>query len=169
MPRPDDREREVVALIPHLRRYALALLGNRAAADDLVQDCLERAWSRLAQRRETGSLRGWLFTIMHNLFVNDLARRRARPAEVELEAEPPVDGGQENRVEISDLARAILRLPPPQRSVLVLVAIEEMSYEEVARLLDVPVGTVMSRLHRARERLAEMGAGRARPTLRRVK
>jgi RNA polymerase sigma-70 factor (ECF subfamily) len=161
----------IVEQIPHLRRYALALLGDAERADDLVQDCLERAWSRFHLFREDGNLRAWLFTIMHNLNANAARRASRRPRTVPFEHDRhavPMSGNQEDRVAVSALARALDGIPTEQREVVLLVGLEQMTYEEVARVLDIPVGTVMSRLHRGRERLrnAYEGAG---PTIRRVK
>ena len=151
--------------IPGLRRFACALLrGDRHSADDLVQDCLERALSRWHQRRSEGDLRGWLFTILYNRFLSDQHRRRRRGvhealldvAEAELLG---IEGGQEWALEHRDLLRAFAALPEEQRSVLVLVAVEDLSYEETARVLSVPIGTVMSRLSRGRDRLRHLMSG----------
>jgi len=149
----------IVELIPRLRRYARALAGDRAAADDLVQDTLERAWTKLHLYRRGTDLRAWLFTVMHNLYVNQL--RAARPG-VLLDEESPelAQPARENdALVLRDLDAAIRRLPVEQREVLLLVALEDMSYEEAARALDIPIGTVMSRLARAREKLRAMLSG----------
>ena len=151
--------------IPGLRRFACALLrGDRHGADDLVQDCLERALSRWHQRRSEGDLRGWLYTILYNRFLGDQHRRRRRGvhdgllevAETEL---PGVPGDQNSALEHRDLLRAFATLPAEQRSVLVLVAVEDLSYEETAGVLGVPIGTVMSRLSRGRDRLRHLMSG----------
>ena len=151
--------------IPGLRRFACALLrGDRHSADDLVQDCLERALSRWHLRRSEGDVRGWLYTILYNRFLSDQHRRRRRGvhnallevAEAEL---PGVEGGQDSALAHRDLLRAFSALPEEQRSVLVLIAVEDLSYEEAARVLGVPVGTVMSRLSRGRERLRHLMNG----------
>ena len=144
----------LLAEIPRLRRYARALVRERAAADDLVQDTLERAWSRSAQWRPGGDLRAWLFGIMHNLRVDQI--RRPQPATLSLgDGEPlvPVRATQSDLLEVGDLETALASLAEEQRAVLLLVALEEMSYAEVAATLGIPVGTVMSRLARGRERL----------------
>lgn len=140
--------------LPRLRRYARALTGDRHAADDLVQDTLERGWSRLALWRPGSRLDGWLLAIMHNLFVNQY-RRNPPPATPldDLPGEPAVRAAQGDALAVRDLDRALAQLPPEQREVLLLVALEELPYAEVARLTGVPVGTVMSRLSRAREKL----------------
>ncbi len=149
----------IVELIPLLRRYARALAGDRAAADDLVQDTLERAWSKFHLYRRGTDLRAWLFTVMHNVYVNQL--RAARPG-VPLENEMPElarPAGEADALVLRDLERAIRRLPAEQREVLLLVALEDMSYGAAARALDIPIGTVMSRLSRAREKLRATLAG----------
>ena len=148
-----------VELIPRLRRYARALVGERAAADDLVQDTLERGWAKLHLYRRGTDLRAWLFTVMHNVHVNKV--RASRPVD-------PLDEGlpelaqrapQGDALLVRDLDRSIALLPAEQRAVLLLVTLEEMSYEEVARTLGIPMGTVMSRLSRAREKLRVMMHG----------
>lgn len=144
----------LIACLPRLRRYARALVGDASQADDLVQDTLERAWARLHQWRGEGELRAWLFGIMHNVWVEQ--RRRARlPAPTwEEGAAQPAQGDDPSRwLEWRDLQAAVARLPDEQREVLLLVCVEELRYEEVARVLGVPPGTVMSRLARAREKL----------------
>ena len=149
----------IVELIPRLRRYARALAGERTAADDLVQDTLERAWSKLHLYRRGTDLRAWLFTVMHNVFVNQ--RRAARPSlpldEEMPELAKPADGV--DPLVLRDLDAAIRRLPPDQREVLLLIGLEEMSYAEAAGALGIPIGTVMSRLARAREKLRVILSG----------
>jgi len=151
--------------IPGLRRFACALLhGDRHSADDLVQDCLERALSRWHLRRAEGDVRGWLYTILYNRFLSDQHRRRRRGvhdalleiAEAQL---PGVAGNQDSALAHRDLLRAFAVLPEEQRSVLVLIAVEDLSYEAAARVLGVPIGTVMSRLSRGRERLRHLMNG----------
>jgi len=157
--------------IPRLRRYARALTGERAAADDLVQDTLERALSRFHLWRRGSDLRAWLFTIMHNVFVNQIRSRMRYPHE-------PLDelaaAGAQYREpdwsELRDIGAALARLPVEQRTVVLLVGLEQLTYEEAARVLDVPIGTVMSRLSRARERLrALLGREFRAPALKVVK
>jgi RNA polymerase sigma factor (sigma-70 family) len=149
----------LVELIPRLRRYARALVGDRASADDLVQDTLERAWAKLHLYRRGTDLRAWLFTVMHNVHVNKV--RAARPTDVLDEDMPELAlrAPQGDSLVMRDLDRSIALLPPEQRSVLLLVTLEDMSYEEVARTLGIPMGTVMSRLSRAREKLRAMMLG----------
>ena len=146
--------------IPRLRRYAQAMLGNRVAADDLVQDTLERAWSRLALWRAGSDLRAWLFGIMHNLRVDQLRRPTVPLTSIDDEAiDVPVRASQHDRLEMRDLASALSQLPEEQREVLLLVALEEMRYEDIAATLGIPLGTVMSRLSRGRERLRQIMDG----------
>jgi len=151
----------ILTELPRLRRYARALVGDRAAADDLVQDTLERAWSRFAQWRPGSDLRAWLFSIMHNLRVDQLRRPglNAMPMDDE-DLMVPTRATQSDHLEVVDLEAALARLPEEQRAVLLLVALEDMSYEEVAAALGIPIGTVMSRLARGRERLRLILEGR---------
>jgi len=152
-----DRAALIETHIPGLRRFACALLrGDADSADDLVQDTLERALSRWHLRRTEGSVRGWIYTILYNRFLTEQQRSRRRGPHDALTEEtdlPGIDGGQDSALEHRDLLRAFSALPEEQRSVLLLVGVEDLSYEEAARVLGVPVGTVMSRLSRGRERL----------------
>ena len=154
-----DEAKRLVELIPRLRRYARALVGERASADDLVQDTLERAWAKLHLYRRGTDLRAWLFTVMHNVHVNRVrATRPVDPLEDDM-PELAQRGTQPDGLLVRDLDRAIARLPADQRAVILLVTLEEMSYDEVARTLGIPIGTVMSRLSRAREKLRAMMLG----------
>lgn len=162
-----DVHGRMLACLPRLRRYARALTGDSASADDLVQDTIERGWSRLAQWRPDGDLRAWLFGIMHNLYVDQL--RRAPPSSSELDEADQPTAPPSTALELRDLERALRLLPPAQREVLLLVALEDMRYEDVAAMLDIPVGTVMSRLSRAREQLRKLMAGQPATTLKVVK
>ncbi|CAN7290523.1 sigma-70 family RNA polymerase sigma factor [Polaromonas sp. LjRoot131] len=151
--------------IPSLRRYARALTGDAWAADDLVQDTLERACSRWRLWLAGSDLRAWLFTLMHNIFVNQLRRslrQAAAGATVNVEdVENELAAPEAGMAQALDLQRCLLRLPEDQRAVLLLVSLEDLSYEEVAKITGVPVGTVMSRLSRARSRLRELMDGPA--------
>jgi len=149
----------LVELIPRLRRYARALVGDRASADDLVQDTLERAWAKLHLYRRGTDLRAWLFTVMHNVHVNKVRATRVTDTLEDELPELAQRASQGDTLLVRDLDRAIARLPAEQRAVLLLVTLEEMSYEEVARALGIPMGTVMSRLSRAREKLRMMMLG----------
>jgi RNA polymerase sigma-70 factor (ECF subfamily) len=147
---------QVEPLIPALRRYARALMRNRATADDLVQDCLERAVSCWHQRRD-GDVRAWLFAILHNLAVDQFRKSAARGRHVAIDETSESEFGeaaaQEHRLIYKDVLNKLAKLPEEQRAVLLLVAVEDLSYADAANVLNVPVGTVMSRLSRARERL----------------
>jgi len=162
----------ILAQIPHLRRYARALLGDRARAEDLVQDCLERAWGRLHLWREGSNLRTWLFTIMHNLHANHARTASRRPQTVPMDESglaAPTRAAQEDGLEVASIATALAQLSDEQRQVILLVGLEGMSYQEAAAVLGVPIGTVMSRLHRGRERLRQLLTGTGGTPLRRVK
>jgi RNA polymerase sigma-70 factor (ECF subfamily) len=154
----EEAER-LVDLIPRLRRYARALVSDRAAADDLVQDTLERAWAKLHLYRRGTDLRAWLFTVMHNVHVNKVRATRATDTLDDEMPELAQRAAQGDGLVVRDLDRSIALLPADQRSVLLLVTLEDMSYEEVARTLGIPMGTVMSRLSRAREKLRTMMLG----------
>lgn len=159
-----NEAQRLVDLIPRLRRYARALAGDKASADDLVQDTLERAWAKLHLYRRGTDLRAWLFTVMHNVHVNKLRSARSTdPLEDEM-PELAQRAAQGDALLVRDLDRAVARLPAEQRAVLLLVTLEEMSYEQVARTLGIPIGTVMSRLSRAREKLRAMMLGQAAST-----
>ncbi len=158
--------------IPALRRYAFALTRDHAAADDLVQDCLERAVSRWYLRGADVQLRAWLFTMLHNLFVSGLRTRRRRPLHDDLDKTPDaavsVPPAQEGSLAGREMLERFGALSEDHQEVLLLVGVEGMAYASVARILDVPVGTVMSRLSRAREQFRRLLEGE-RPALRRVK
>lgn len=146
--------------IPRLRRYARALTGDRAAADDLVQDTLERALSRFHLWRRGSDLRAWLFTIMHNIFVNQARSRMRYPHEpFDEPAAAALQYREPDWSEWRDIGVALAKLPVEQRTVVLLVGLEQFTYEEAARVLDVPIGTIMSRLSRARERLRGLLGG----------
>jgi RNA polymerase sigma-70 factor (ECF subfamily) len=167
-----NNDRLIEEQIPRLRRYARALTGDAHRADDLVQDTLERAWSKFGLWRRGSDLRAWLFAIMHNVFVNQVTSSSARQEWQPLDGEAldvPVAPGQERALEMRDLVSSLTQLPTEYREVLLLVGLEELRYEEAAKILDVPLGTVMSRLSRGRERLRRLMAGEAIPVLRRVK
>ena len=155
LPHPD-----LLAAIPRLRRYARVLTGDATRADDLVQETLARAWEKRRLWAAGSDLRAWLFTIMHNVFVNQraTARRDARNLSLDDEdngvaRELSVRSDAHLRIELAQVVRALDRLPAEQREVLVLAAVEELRYEEIAAVLAIPVGTVMSRLSRARDKL----------------
>lgn len=152
--------------IPALRRYARLLTGDTTRADDLVQDTLERACVKWALWQPGSALRSWLLSLMHNLFLNQRRDWRHDDGHLSLDDVPePAHEPQARTAERLDLQQGLARLPPAMREVLLLVAVEEYTYAEAATILGVPVGTVMSRLHRARERLRDlMTAADTRPT-----
>jgi RNA polymerase sigma-70 factor (ECF subfamily) len=161
LPQPD-----LLAAIPRLRRYARVLTGNPARADDLVQDTLARAWEKRSLWRAGSDLRAWLFTIMHNLHVNQGALARREAGNISLDSDGESSAAWQvaeyrnplDRIELRQVLAWLDRLPVDQREVLLLVAVEDLRYEEVAAALGIPVGTVMSRLSRARARLRRMVA-----------
>ncbi len=164
-------EREIEAQIPSLRRFARALCRDVHLADDLVQDTLERALSRLFLWRRGSNLRAWLFTILRNLFLNG---RRTRYAPATTLTPEQWEGllthlpEQPARMEALDLLRALDRLTEDQRDVILLVGLEGFTYEEAAQVLDLPLGTVMSRLSRGRETLRLLMSRDGPPKLREV-
>ncbi len=168
-----DFRAQLQAELPYLRRFARALTGDLALADDLVQDCVERALLKSGLYDPSRSMRPWLYAMLRNLHINGL-RRGARSAVVktvdELQsgegATPPQ---QDQRISVAEIATALDLLPPQQREVLVLVGLEEMSYRETAEIVGVPIGTVMSRLSRARSGLKDILEKRGHTGLRRVK
>lgn len=151
----------LIGELPALRRYALGLAGNAHAADDLVQDCIERALRAAGSLEQISRIGAWLRRILHNLFVDELRRRGGAGWPVELAS---IDNDlswsvQPAEMEVGELVRATQRLSLEHRQILLLVGVEGLSYREVADELGVPIGTVMSRLARARERLRAALAG----------
>jgi RNA polymerase sigma-70 factor (ECF subfamily) len=159
---------EIEEHIPSLRRYARALTHDRDKADDLVQDCLERAIRKKRLWRPTGPLRAWLFKVLLNIYRNDLRHRRSMPVQVPLAgigSEPQAAENQHGRLALAETARAIGALPTEQREALLIVVLEGMSYREAADILGIPIGTLMSRIGRARATIKEM-TGNNEPALR---
>lgn len=153
----DEKRTAILAEIPKLRRYARALLRDRDAADDLVQDSLERALVRLENWRTGESPRRWLFTIMHHLFV-DQVRRGKRRGEASMKALDSdealaVPAEQVQNVATREIMDALQQIGEDRRAALLLVAVEGFSYAEAANALGVPAGTLMSRVARGREEL----------------
>ncbi|ULJ75797.1 RNA polymerase sigma factor [Rhizobium gallicum] len=174
----DDLLLQVEPMIPSLRRYARGLVRDIEAADDIVQDCLERVvlnWNR----RHGDNARSWVFTILHNLAVNRLRQNARRGSSIPIDEIPDTAGAkdatQEDTVFSHEVMTAIDRLPPDYRSILLLISVEELSYAEAAKVLEIPLGTVMSRLSRAREQLRTIleakpfRASTGGPYIRRVK
>jgi RNA polymerase sigma-70 factor (ECF subfamily) len=138
------------------------LVGERAGADDLVQDTVERGWARLASWEGGSDMRAWLFSIMHNLRIDQIRRPSVTTEtlneEMSMETAP---GSPSSGLELRDMETALRALPDEQREILLLVALEEMSYDDVAQSLQIPIGTVMSRLSRAREKMRTNMEGRS--------
>ena len=152
-------DHDLVHQIPHLRRFAISLLRNRDRADDLVQDCLARALAKKGSFRAGSNLRSWLFAILHNLFIDGHRRNGGRTvsAAADLAIEHArVEPRQDDRMLLKELFVAIAALPDAQRFVLLMVAVEGLDYQEAATAIGVPVGTVRSRLSRARRILRDM-------------
>jgi RNA polymerase sigma-70 factor (ECF subfamily) len=164
---------ELAGELPHLRRFARALCGDASLADDLVQDCVERALTKSHLYDPSRPLRAWAYAILRNIFISGL-RRSGRSAVVKtvdelVAGEDAVAPDQEDRLAVGSVASALDRLSAQHREVIVLVALEELSYRDVAEILGVPLGTVMSRLSRAREHLKQLLEDRGHTVLRRVK
>ena len=174
----DAKRMDIISLLEPLRRYARALTRDETQADDLVQDALVRAYERRASFRTGGNLRGWLLSILHNSFVDGrrhLAAEARYAEHIGAILETAIPAEQESKVRLQQVQAAFMGLPDEQRAALHLVAIEGLSYQEAAAALGVPVGTLMSRLGRARAALRAFEAGsgltqpsptQARPTLR---
>ena len=156
----DDLRDAIAGLIPQLRRYAVGLCRDRDRADDLVQECLLRAIDHLDSFTPGTNLRAWLFTILRHAFLNTARhgeRERGWASDEEERAyEPIIDAGQPHGVALRELARRVAGLSTDQREVLLLVAVEGLSYEEAASVLRIPIGTVRSRVNRARQALLRM-------------
>jgi RNA polymerase sigma-70 factor (ECF subfamily) len=147
---------QLIARLPALRRYARALCGNRELADDLVQDTIERALSRVPSSLEPERLGAWLRTVVHNLFIDELRRRRRSGVRVDLatmDNDLALSTAPADRLEFNDVGKAMASLSIEHRQILVLAGVEGLSYQEIAEELSVPLGTVMSRLARARAAL----------------
>lgn len=158
----DDFVRALVAQLPALRRYAVALVGNAALADDLVQDSIERALRQSGQLRELPLLPRWLRRIMRNLYIDEIRRQRGRGLQqdiMELIDHPGLSVPAADGVVAREFIRAMTALNLEHREILLLVGLEDLSYREIAEELEIPIGTVMSRLARARERLRALMEG----------
>ena len=157
-------DQQLLTWVPRLRRYARALAGNRDDADDLVQDTLERAWAKSGLWRGVSDMRAWLFGIMHNLHVDGVRRPKLHTVGMDDDTpEIPVAPTQGERLAVLDLQAALDLLPSEQKEIVLMVALEDMAYSDVARALGIPIGTVMSRLSRGRERLRALMEGREQP------
>jgi RNA polymerase sigma-70 factor, ECF subfamily len=162
-----DVRQEMVALLPRLRRFALAQTGSREAADELVQAACERALSRLDQFTPGTRLDSWMFRIIQTMWIDRkrYAGRRPEAGTKVIELMPfdaRIHDQAEARADLAIVRAELARLPDEQRLVLALVAIDGQSYQEAAETLGVPIGTIMSRLSRARRRLVEALEGPTR-------
>jgi len=162
---------QLESCVPALRRYARALTRNVDLADDLVQDCLERALAKRGLFRPTGPVRAWLFTILLNLHRNARRSSLRRGTEVDIDDLPEMatPAPQPGHIALAEMARAIETLPPEQKEALLLVALEGLPYQEAADILQIPIGTLMSRLGRARAALRLATGTPSEPHLRTVK
>jgi RNA polymerase sigma-70 factor, ECF subfamily len=154
----DDLKWLIAREIPHLRRYAATLVGQPSQVDDLVQDCLERALRKRHLWRNQGRLRSWLFRLLYRRYIDRQRqgyRRRALARDAVNESAAVQPARQEDSVQVRDMAVALSRLPEEQRIAIVLVGVEGLSYEEAAEVVNVPIGTLRSRLSRGRDALRE--------------
>jgi RNA polymerase sigma factor (sigma-70 family) len=154
----DIAREQIVALLPRLRRFARTLAGNAHDADDLVQIAVERALAKYAQLQDGSSIAGWMFGITKNAWIDEV-RARTRREQLATDADETMriaDLGAEGHVEVIAIEEALLRLPDEQRLVVALVLIEGLSYKEAAEVLGIPIGTLTSRLARARTTLQEL-------------
>ena len=165
-----DFNLEMTRTIPQLRRYARALVKSVDSADDLVQDCLERACSRKQLWDESKPIRPWLFTILHNVYANNARRFHHSPALVSIdhieESAMPSNGVD---MSLKDLRKGLDMLSDEHRQILLLVGLEQLSYKEAAEILGIPLGTVMSRIARARKNLHQFMNEPSSTNIRRVK
>lgn len=155
---PTDLTARIIALLPRLRRFALTLTRHPDDGDDLVQLSVERALSRLNRWNEGTRLDSWMFKIMQNLWIDELRSRRSRgqvDPDFDLDVLAGSDGRDvmDQRLTLQDTIAALMALPEEQRAVMLLVAVEGFSYRDAAEVLEVPIGTVMSRISRARAAL----------------
>jgi RNA polymerase sigma-70 factor (ECF subfamily) len=181
-PQDSSLRDDLVAAIPNMRAFAISLCGNRDRADDLVQEALVKAWNHLSSFQEGTNLKAWLFTILRNAYFSELrkTKREVADSDGQLAARLAVPPEQQGHLDLIDLNRALAQLPPDQREALILVGAEGFSYEDAATISACAVGTVKSRVNRARTRLAELmghspsssdkndAAGELEPAARRV-
>ena len=156
----EDVRQQLIALLPRLRRFALSLTGAHADADDLVQAACERALTRLHQWQPDTRLDSWMFRIIKTIWIDQWRSDKARGEQVDLDGIEPIGSNGRHVTEVKNtlevVCKAMEKLPDDQRLVLTLISVDGLSYEEAAAVLEVPMGTVMSRLSRARRRLHEL-------------
>jgi len=156
---------ELISHIPNLRAFAISLCGNASRADDLVQEALLKAWSNLDRFEEGTNMRAWLFTILRNVYFSEFRKRRREVEDPEgvLSENLSIDPAQHGHMDLQDFKAALSELPDDQREALILVGASGFSYEEAAEIADCAIGTVKSRVNRARSRLAELLSEEALP------
>ncbi len=149
---------DLVAAIPNMRAFAISLCGNRDRADDLVQEALVKAWNHLDSFQQGTNLKAWLFTILRNAYFSELRKTKREVADSDglLAARVAVPAEQHGHLDLSDLSKALTQLPVDQREALILVGAEGFSYEDAATISGCAVGTVKSRVNRARAKLSEL-------------
>lgn len=158
-------EIKITQQIPNLRRYARALTGEFSSADDLVQDCLERAWDKRASWQQGSNLRAWLFTIMHNIFINGVRRQKVHQDYIDKETVSSTTTDNDKTHIMRDLEKCLTQLKPEYKEVIILAGLENLSYKEIAYITETPIGTVMSRLSRGREKLRQLMSSTSKPKL----
>jgi len=158
-------ESKLIEQIPRLRRYARYLTQDKQSADDLVQDCLEKAWKKRNTWRAGSNLRAWLFTIMHNVFLNALRRKKISDNYLQSQHTTEPEVSDEHNLVLRDLEICLAKLKPEYREVLILASVENLTYKEISEVINAPLGTVMSRLSRGRESLREIMSGPTKPKL----
>jgi RNA polymerase sigma-70 factor, ECF subfamily len=165
--------KDLITELPYLRRFARGLCGDASLADDLVQDCVERALMKSHLYDPARPLRAWLYAVLRNIYVSNWRRNSKHANAKELDDLQGFEGAvapdQESNFSVSLITDALDTLPAPQREVLILVSLEEVSYQQAAEIIGVPIGTIMSRLSRARAHLQNILEERGTTVLRRVK
>lgn len=158
MPASEATQKELIEHVPSLRAFARSLVSDASYADDLVQETVLKAWSNLDNYQSGTNMRAWMFTILRNTFYSEFRKRRREVEDIDGKfAEQVVDrAAQDGVMELRDFERAFAKLPPDQREALTLVGASEMTYEEAAEICGCAVGTVKSRVNRARKRLGEL-------------
>lgn len=148
----------LLAAVPSLRAFAFSLCGNSVRADDLVQETMVKAWANFSSFQEGTNLRAWLFTILRNEFYSEMRKKGREVEDVDgaMASRLPQKGRQEDHMELQEMRAALNMLPDDQREAVILVGASGMSYEEAAEICGTAVGTVKSRVSRARARLTEI-------------
>jgi RNA polymerase sigma-70 factor, ECF subfamily len=168
-----DFRNQLIAEIPHLRRFARSLCGDASLADDLVQDCIERALKKSHLYDVTKPLRAWLYAVLRNIHVSNwrsnAKHQYAKNLDELQDGEGATRAEQEDNFSTYAITEALDKLPQQHREVLVLISLEEVSYRDASEIIGVPIGTIMSRLSRARLKLKDILEERETPFLRRVK